>query len=195
MTTNLLVFDTNTLSRNGIVEILNKGNHNVTVVDMFVKFKEKVMKEPFTHLLVHIDENISSIIDLFGKKKVSFSKIPIMFYSDNNLSFQEHYLKKIPNYYYMDIRGTDDSLNNAIMSFLTHELTLKSGLPNPFEKLTARQLEIIKEINKGKKVTEIATTLKLRSNTISTVKKIAFSKLNIGSIRDLTILAIRHNMD
>lgn len=72
---------------------------------------------------------------------------------------------------------------------------LKNLISNPFEKLTSRQLEIINEINKGKKVIEVANLFNLKANTISTVKKRVFEKLNIKSIRELTLLSLIHKIE
>lgn len=60
---------------------------------------------------------------------------------------------------------------------------------HPIESLATRELEVYHMLAKGMKTSEIANSLSLKANTISTIKKVIFKKLGIASIFELYKLA------
>jgi len=60
---------------------------------------------------------------------------------------------------------------------------------HPIAILATRELEVYHMLAKGMKTSEIAKALSLKANTISTIKKVIFKKLEISSIFDLYKLA------
>lgn len=78
------------------------------------------------------------------------------------------------------------------ISNLTQTLLLNSfqnpTTTNPFHKLTERELEIAEMYAKGLGNLEIANKLDVKQNTISTIKKRIFEKLNIQNIVELSEL-------
>jgi two-component system invasion response regulator UvrY len=54
-----------------------------------------------------------------------------------------------------------------------------------FHKLSQREFEVANLIIRGKKTKEIAAELNIKSNTVSTIKKSIFYKLNISTVIDL----------
>ncbi len=54
-----------------------------------------------------------------------------------------------------------------------------------FHKLSQREFEVANLIIGGKKTKEIAAELNIKSNTVSTIKKSIFYKLNISTVIDL----------
>jgi DNA-binding NarL/FixJ family response regulator len=54
-----------------------------------------------------------------------------------------------------------------------------------FYKLSQREFEVANLIIAGKKTKEIAAELNIKSNTVSTIKKSIFYKLNISTVIDL----------
>jgi DNA-binding NarL/FixJ family response regulator len=84
------------------------------------------------------------------------------------------------------------------ISPVTQELLMSSmnnpQLINPLKSLTEREIEIAELYAKGLGNLEIASRLDLKQNTISTVKKRIFEKLNIENIVELAEL-IKNNHD
>jgi len=56
---------------------------------------------------------------------------------------------------------------------------------HPIAILATRELEVYHMLAKGMKTSEIANALSLKANTISTIKKVIFKKLEITSIFEL----------
>ena len=59
------------------------------------------------------------------------------------------------------------------------------NINHPIVSLATRELEVYHMLAKGMKTSEIAKTLSLKANTISTIKKVIFRKMGITSIFEL----------
>jgi two-component system response regulator EvgA len=67
------------------------------------------------------------------------------------------------------------------------------NINHPIVCLATRELEVYHMLAKGMKTSEIAKTLSLKANTISTIKKVIFRKLGITSIFELYKLSENAN--
>ncbi len=76
---------------------------------------------------------------------------------------------------------------NLLISSLHHPKTA-----NPLSELTERELEIADMYAQGLGNLEIANRLGIKQNTVSTIKKRVFEKLNIENIMELAILLRNH---
>lgn len=95
----------------------------------------------------------------------------------------------------------EDEIKEAILkihqtgkyiSSITQDLLINSlhnkNIINPLQRLTERELEIAQMYAKGYGNLEIANSLNVKQNTISTIKKRIFDKLHIENIVDLAEL-------
>ena len=71
---------------------------------------------------------------------------------------------------------------------------LTSGSQNPFEVLSARELQILMMILQGNKIREIAEILNLSSKTISTYRYRLFDKLQVKNDTEMARLAIQYGI-
>ena len=62
--------------------------------------------------------------------------------------------------------------------------------PSPFCKLSAREIQIAQCLLEGLKTKEIGLKLKIKSNTVSTVKRTMFFKLGVANLVDFLKLAM-----
>lgn len=65
---------------------------------------------------------------------------------------------------------------------------------NPFSSLSDREREILELMLQGESVKGISTSLSLKSNTISTYKKLIFYKTGVDNSIDLYKLARKHKI-
>jgi DNA-binding NarL/FixJ family response regulator len=65
----------------------------------------------------------------------------------------------------------------------------KLGEKNPFVELTDREKEVMDFLLKGAMVKEISTNLSIKSNTVSTYKKLIYYKTGVDNNIDLFKLA------
>lgn len=68
----------------------------------------------------------------------------------------------------------------------------KNNQQNPLDKLTKRELEVVKMYVDGMGNLEIANELGLKQNSVSTMKKRVFEKLGIDSLVELATLLKKH---
>ncbi len=64
----------------------------------------------------------------------------------------------------------------------------------PHEKLSNREMEVLRLIANGKKISKIAADLSLSINTISTYKSRIFEKLNMKSTAEIIRYVFEHNL-
>lgn len=83
-------------------------------------------------------------------------------------------------------------ISPTIQSLLMNSISNKS-LVNPLFSLTERELEIAQMYAKGYGNLEIANNLNIKQNTVSTIKKRIFDKLNIENLVELIDLIKDHN--
>jgi DNA-binding NarL/FixJ family response regulator len=84
-------------------------------------------------------------------------------------------------------------ISENLASLLVDSLQLKQKV-NPFENLSARELEVLALLVKGNTVTGISNSLNLSLSSANTYKRRIFQKLNINNLVDLIQLANLHKM-
>jgi two-component system invasion response regulator UvrY len=77
---------------------------------------------------------------------------------------------------------------------LLNEMQSKKPVENPFDKLSAREFEIVQHLSQGESVAEISKKLNLHTSTVGTHKARIFEKLKCNNIIELTNLAKAHNV-
>ena len=84
-----------------------------------------------------------------------------------------------------------------LSSALAQQLALRdsrSENTSPFEQLSERELQTAMKIVEGEKAISIAKSLSVSPKTINSYRYRIFSKLNISSDVELTLLAVKHNL-
>jgi DNA-binding NarL/FixJ family response regulator len=87
-------------------------------------------------------------------------------------------------------KAIDMILNNRIYmsNHLLEQLVVDLGgnkVSDPFEKLSAREIEIVSLLTSGKSLTEIAEILSLAISTVGTYKARLFEKLKVNNLVEL----------
>lgn len=87
----------------------------------------------------------------------------------------------------------------ALQKFLLNEAPGRRSVihhhDNPFKALAPRELEVLHYVLKGLGTKEIAETLNLKMNTVSTIKARIYEKTNAGNIKELIELATLYNVN
>jgi two-component system, NarL family, invasion response regulator UvrY len=65
---------------------------------------------------------------------------------------------------------------------------------SPFDRLSARELEVVMQLVQGQRMTLIGERLSLSAKTIATHKYNAFEKLGVNDLASLTRLAMQHGL-
>ena len=77
---------------------------------------------------------------------------------------------------------------------MLYDLHSKTESENPFDKLSAREFEIVQHLAQGDSVAEISKKLNIHTSTVGTHKARIFEKLQCHNVIDLTNLAKAHNV-
>ena len=109
------------------------------------------------------------------------------------------YLRKDASYEEIE-KAINTVLNNK--TYISPELNQKflTGLQskkepeNPFDKLSAREFEIVHHLAQGSSVSEISRKLNIHTSTVGTYKARIFEKLQIQNLIELLNLAKVHNV-
>ena len=71
---------------------------------------------------------------------------------------------------------------------------LPGGRRSPFEKLSAREMEVMLMLAEGMKVADIAEAMHLSPKTVATYKYRIYEKLNTRNDVDVTRMAMRYGI-
>ena len=109
-------------------------------------------------------------------------------------------LKQYGIKYYLSKSVGEEEILQMLNRFLNNESpsdksTVFSSEENPFSSLAPRELEILHYVLKGMGTKDIAETLNLKMNTISTMKTRIYEKTNAGNIKELMELASLYNVN
>lgn len=92
----------------------------------------------------------------------------------------------------LKMKEDGEYISPSVQSLLLNSIRNRS-LVNPLFSLTERELEIAQMYAKGNGNLEIANTLNIKQNTVSTIKKRIFDKLNIDNLVELIDLMKDHH--
>jgi DNA-binding NarL/FixJ family response regulator len=108
-------------------------------------------------------------------------------------------LKQYGINYYLSKTVGEDEIIEMLHQFINNEApqqkTHTAIKDNPFSALAPRELEILHYVLKGIGTKQIADTLNLKMNTISTIKTRIYEKTNAGNIKELMELATLYSVN
>ncbi|KON89627.1 LuxR family transcriptional regulator [Sporosarcina globispora] len=92
------------------------------------------------------------------------------------------------------MRGENQLHPKATSHLLTHLTNKNSTERQPFEELTKREMEVLREIVKGKSNKEIASSLYITEKTVKTHVSNLLSKLELADRTQAALYAVRHGI-
>lgn len=207
--TTFLLADDHSLIRQGIVFLLEEIDVDCEILQASTlsKVLESVEANPIDIAIIDAyfpDGNSLTIIPQIKKTR---PEIKILIFT--GIDEETHALKFInagANGFLSKLSEEED-IKNAILNIqkygqhvspVTQSLLMKSlqnpQMINPLSRLTEREMQIAEMYSKGLGNLEIANQLLVKQNTISTIKKRIFEKLNIQSIIELSDLVKNNHL-
>ena len=168
--------------------LIKKTRYNLLILDINMPFTDSVAL--VSNLLVHQKETRILVFsmnaeDLYAKR---FLKLGAKGYLHKDCQPEE--IKKAIRIILDGKIYMSQQLNERLMNEMLTESTA-----NPFEKLSDRELEIVRYFLLGYSVTDIKKTLNIHASTIGTYKMRLFEKLKIKTALELSDLAVLYNMN
>ncbi|GAA4334753.1 hypothetical protein GCM10023184_29060 [Flaviaesturariibacter amylovorans] len=129
-----------------------------------------------------------------------FPQLNIMGYSMLPADVYEPVLHKLGVQYYLHKGSSQEQIEATLARFLFEPAPQRVAHPvsvsqaNPFSQLSQRELEVLHYLLKGETIGQIATSLNLHKNTVSTLKARIFEKVDVLSYKDLLEKAAVHQI-
>lgn len=209
MTMNFLLVDDHTLIRTALKIILHNAYKGCEIDEAFDSDSAIAQVKKQLYSLVIMDVSmpntdsfslLSHILTLSPKTKVLvFSMNPEDIYARRYLSMGAMgYLRK---------DSGEEETRKAIATVLAGKRYISQALAekiaedsfsnqpiNPFEKLSAREFEVVQHLIKGESVAQICKKLNVNSSTVSSHKSRIFEKLHVSNPVDIISLAKAYNI-
>ncbi len=197
----ILIADDHSMIRKGLkLQIqLNLGYKDIEEVPTCNELMKELVKKKYTHLILDIILSDGSTLEVIPNIRRVYPDLHILVFSMQPAEIYGEALKQYGINFYMSKSVGDDEMIHMLQKFLLNETPVrKNNVPrqdNPFTSLAPRELEILHYLLQGIGTKEIAETLNLKMNTVSTMKTRIYEKTNAGNIKELMELATLYNVN
>ncbi len=199
METKILIADDHSIVKMGLTAILNRmGVLNVDTVNSIEELKAEIEKSTYTHLILDIIMPDGNSLELIESINTKFPKLSILVHSMQPIEVYGKIANIFNIHSYLHKGASESEINYQLELFVKNQpLNLKRKLEdsiNPFSTLAVRELEILHYLLNGHRTKEIAASLGLKMNTVSTIKSNIFEKVKAESFTHLLQLAHVHQI-
>jgi DNA-binding NarL/FixJ family response regulator len=199
METKILIADDHSIVKMGLTAILNKmGVQNVDTVNTIEELKNEIGSSNYTHLILDIIMPDGNSLELIESINTKYPNLSILVHSMQPVDVYGKIANKFNIHSYLHKGASESEINYQLELFIKNQpLHLKKKLEdsiNPFSTLAVRELEILHYLLNGHRTKEIAASLGLKMNTVSTIKSNIFEKVKAQSFTHLLQLAHVHQI-
>lgn len=170
--------------------------HEVATCNDLMK---ELVKNKYTHLILDIILSDGSTLEVIPNIRRVYPDLHILVFSMQPPEIYGEALKQYGINYYMSKSVGEEEMVQILQKFMHNEEPVRRNniqhQDNPFKTLAPRELEILHYVLKGVGTKDIADTLNLKMNTISTIKTRIFEKTTAGNIKELMELATLYNVN
>ncbi|MBS1511789.1 MAG: response regulator transcription factor [Bacteroidetes bacterium] len=200
MTPKILIADDHSLIRKGLKLNLqlSLGYTDITEVATCSDLMKALRLHDFTHIILDIILADGSTLEVIPNITSLYPKISILVFSMLPEAIYGTALEQYGIRFFLPKSVDDDEMNHVLRQFLENDF---SALPhgqhyktNPFSNLSPRELEILHYMLRGVGTKDIAETLNLKMNTVSTLKSRIMFKTKVSNTKELLELAALYNL-
>ncbi len=197
----ILIADDHSMIRKGLkLNIqLTLGYADIEEVATCNDLMKELVKKKYTHLILDIILSDGSTLEVIPNIRRVYPDLHILVFSMQPAEIYGEALKQYGINYYLSKSVGDEEIITILQKFLQNETPVRRNniqhQDNPFTTLAPRELEILHYVLKGIGTKEIAETLNLKMNTVSTIKTRIYEKTNAGNIKELIELATLYNVN
>ena len=198
----ILLADDHSMIRKGLKLLLqlHLGFTQVSEVVSCNELMKELAKKKYSHLVLDIILSDGSTLEILPNIQKLYPDLKIMVFS---MQPAEVYGKALRGYgidHYLPKTTPEEETILLLRRFLLNEHPGRDAAGvrypnNPFSALAPRELEILHYVLKGFGTKEIAETLNVKMNTISTVKNRIFEKTLTSNLKELIELATLYNVN
>jgi len=197
----ILIADDHSMIRKGLKlnMQLTLGYTDIHEVATCNDLMKELVKNKYTHLVLDIILSDGSTLEVIPNIRRVYPDLHILVFSMQPAEIYGEALKQYGINYYMSKSVGEEEMIQILQKFMHNEEPVRKNniqhQDNPFKTLAPRELEILHYVLKGKGTKDIAETLNLKMNTISTIKTRIFEKTTAGNIKELMELATLYNVN
>lgn len=197
----ILIADDHSMIRKGLkLHIqLSLGYTDIEEVGTCNELMKELVKKKYTHLILDIILSDGSTLEVIPNIRRVYPDLNILVFSMQPAEIYGEALRQYGINYYLSKTVGEEEMIGVLQKFLQNEVPVRKNnihhQDNPFKMLAPRELEILHYILKGNGTKEIAETLNLKMNTVSTIKTRIYEKTNAGNIKELMELATLYNVN
>jgi two-component system invasion response regulator UvrY len=168
------------------VEKLKQHQFELVIMDIQIPGSDMLALMEFIHIKYPDTRVLVFSMSLEQIYATRFLKAGAKGFVSKDSSFEE--VKKAIALILNDRRYISDTLAQILA-----DETAADGKPNPFNKLSIREFEIINLLLAGQTVTDIGNALNLHTSSVGTFKMRIFKKLKVNNILELNEMARSYN--
>lgn len=197
----ILIADDHSMIRKGLKlhMQLTLGYTDLHEVATCNELMKELVKNKYTHLVLDIILSDGSTLEVIPNIRRVYPDLHILVFSMQPAEIYGEALKQYGINYYMSKSVGEEEMIQILQKFMHNEEPVRRDNiqhhDNPFKTLAPRELEILHYVLKGIGTKDIAETLNLKMNTISTIKTRIFEKTTAGNIKELMELATLYNVN
>ncbi len=197
----ILIADDHSMIRKGLKlhMQLTLGYTDIHEVATCNDLMKELVKNKYTHLVLDIILSDGSTLEVIPNIRRVYPDLHILVFSMQPAEIYGEALKQYGINHYMSKAIGEEEMVQVLQKFLHNEEPVRKNNiqhhDNPFTTLAPRELEILHYVLKGVGTKDIADTLNLKMNTISTIKNRIFEKTTAGNIKELMELATLYNVN
>ncbi len=198
----ILIADDHSMIRKGLkLNIqLNLGYTDINEASSCAELMQELVKKRYTHLILDIILSDGSTLEVIPNIRRVYPDLKILVFSMQPAEIYGEALKQYGINYYLSKSVGEDEIVRLLNQFLNNEGTTEQKtthrqVGNPFTSLAPRELEVLHYVLRGTGTKEIADTLNLKMNTVSTMKTRIYEKTSATNIKELLELASLYNVN
>ena len=199
METRVIIADDHSIVRMGLSSLIKQ--FNVQVVDEVATCNELMQalkNDTYTHLVLDIILPDGNTLEIIENINNLYPKLSILIHSMQPIEVYGKILKKYLIHSYLYKGVSENEIKYHLESFIKSVPLAMSKVVdndvNPFSTLAVRELEVLHYLLNGYRTKEIANSLGLKMNTVSTIKSNIFEKVKADSFTHLLQLAHVHQI-
>jgi two-component system, NarL family, invasion response regulator UvrY len=200
MLTEIIIADDHSMIRKGLKLYiqLNVDHVHIDEAASCGELMQKLVKKNYTHLVLDIIMADGSTLEIIPNIRRIYPHLQILVFSMQPSEVYGEALKQYGITYYLSKTAGEEEIIDVLQKFLNNQIAYPKediAINNPFKQLAPRELEILHYVLKGTGTKEIADTLNLKMNTVSTLKTRIYEKTNASNVKELLELATLYNVN
>jgi len=176
------------------------GDYSITEAGSCSKIMSELNRNYFTHLILDIIFPDGSSLEILPNIRSVYPSIKILIFSMQPPEIHGEAMKHFDISYYLSKTADNATVIKVLTNFLNNDKNIAESNQmvssiNPFKTLTPRELQILHYMLNGFGTKQIAETLNLRMNSVSTFKKRIYQKTESANFKSLIDLCTLYKIN